>query len=66
MNLKTAFEPYFKIGAAISNYNLHVPAHMKLLTSQFKARALTYPIREKKNSSHSLHPAMNGNLRALI
>lgn len=37
MNLKTAFEPYFKIGAAISNYNLHVPAHMKLLTSQFNS-----------------------------
>ncbi len=37
MNLKTAFEPYFKIGAAISNYNLHVPAHMKLLTSQFSS-----------------------------
>ena len=37
MNLKTAYEPYFKIGAAISRYNLHVPAHMKLLTSQFNS-----------------------------
>ncbi len=37
MNLKTAYEPYFKIGAAISGYNLHVPAHMKLLTSQFNS-----------------------------
>ena len=37
MNLKTAFEPYFKVGAAISYFNLHVPANMKLLTSQFNS-----------------------------
>ena len=35
MDLKTAYEPYFKIGAAISRMNLNTPAHMKLLTSQF-------------------------------
>ncbi len=37
MNLKTAYEPYFKIGAAISRWNLHTPAHMKLLTEQFNS-----------------------------
>ena len=35
MNLKTAYEPYFKVGAAISRWNLHTAAHMKLLTEQF-------------------------------
>ena len=37
MNLKTAYEPYFKIGAAISRWNLHTEAHMKLLTAQFNS-----------------------------
>ncbi len=37
MNLKTAYEPYFKIGAAISRWNLHTAAHMKLLTEQFNS-----------------------------
>ncbi len=37
MNLKTAYEPYFKMGAAISRWNLYTPAHMKLLTSQFNS-----------------------------
>lgn len=37
MNLKTAYEPYFKIGAAISNANLNTPEHMKLLTEQFNS-----------------------------
>ncbi len=37
MDLKTAYEPYFKIGAAISRMNLNTPAHMKLLTSQFNS-----------------------------
>ncbi len=37
MNLKTAYEPYFKIGAAISRWNLHTEAHMKLLTEQFNS-----------------------------
>ncbi len=37
MNLKTAYEPYFKIGAAISRWNLHTPANMKLLTAQFSS-----------------------------
>lgn len=37
MNLKTAYEPYFKIGAAISRWNLHTKAHMKLLTEQFNS-----------------------------
>ncbi|MCR5279938.1 MAG: endo-1,4-beta-xylanase [Lachnospiraceae bacterium] len=37
MNLKSAFEPYFKIGAAISGKNLHTPADMKLLKAQFNS-----------------------------
>ena len=37
MNLKTAYEPYFKVGAAISRWNLHTEAHMKLLTAQFNS-----------------------------
>ena len=37
MNLKTAYEPYFRVGAAISKWNLHTPAHMKLLTAQFSS-----------------------------
>lgn len=37
MNLKTAYEPYFKIGAAISRWNLHTKAHMNLLTEQFNS-----------------------------
>lgn len=35
MNLKTAYAPFFKIGAAISRWNLYTPAHVKLLTEQF-------------------------------
>ncbi|MCR5177613.1 MAG: endo-1,4-beta-xylanase [Lachnospiraceae bacterium] len=37
MDLKTAYEPYFKMGAAISRFNLYTPAHMKLLLSQFNS-----------------------------
>lgn len=37
MDLKTAFEPYFKIGAAISRWNLHTPAYVKLLKTQFNS-----------------------------
>ena len=37
MNLKTAYEPYFKIGAAISRWNLHTKAHMNMLTAQFNS-----------------------------
>ncbi len=37
MNLKTAYEPYFKIGAAISRKNLNTPAHMKLLCAQYNS-----------------------------
>ncbi len=35
MTLKQVYEPYFKVGAAISARNLYTPAHMKLLTEQF-------------------------------
>lgn len=37
MNLKTAYEPYFKVGAAISGKNLRTPADMKLLKAQFNS-----------------------------
>ncbi len=37
MNLKTAYNPYFKVGAAISRWNLHTQAHTKLLTEQFNS-----------------------------
>ncbi|MCR4641646.1 MAG: endo-1,4-beta-xylanase [Lachnospiraceae bacterium] len=37
MNLKSAYEPYFKIGAAISSKNLRTPAHIKLLKDQFSS-----------------------------
>ena len=37
MVLKTAFEKDFKIGAAISLFNLHTPAHMELLKAQFNS-----------------------------
>ena len=37
MNLKTAYEKYFKIGAAISGRNLRTPAHMELLKAQFNS-----------------------------
>lgn len=37
MNLKTAYEPYFKMGAAISRWNLHTKAHTDLLLDQFNS-----------------------------
>ncbi|MBO7354699.1 MAG: endo-1,4-beta-xylanase, partial [Lachnospiraceae bacterium] len=37
MDLKTAYEPYFKIGAAISRRNLYTPAQMKFLCAQFNS-----------------------------
>jgi GH35 family endo-1,4-beta-xylanase/dienelactone hydrolase len=37
MNLKTAYEPYFKIGVALSNKNLRTPAHMQLVKEQFSS-----------------------------
>ena len=37
MNLKTAYAPYFKVGAAISRWNLNTKAHMELLTEQFNS-----------------------------
>ena len=37
MNLKTAFATRFKMGAAISRFNLETPANMKLLLAQFNS-----------------------------
>ncbi len=69
MNLKTAYEPYFKIGAAISRWNLHTPAHMKLLLAQFNSftcendmKPFSYLDKDenKKNPmEHETAPALN-------
>ena len=37
MNLRTAYEPYFKIGAAVSRWDLFTPARMALLKEQFNS-----------------------------
>ncbi|MBR5348687.1 MAG: endo-1,4-beta-xylanase [Lachnospiraceae bacterium] len=37
MNLKTAYEPYFKIGVAMSRWNMHTKAHTELLKAQFNS-----------------------------
>ena len=37
MTLKEAYEPYFRMGAAISVFNLHTPADLKLLRDQFNS-----------------------------
>ena len=37
MNLKTAYKPYFKIGAAISRKNLETPSQMDLLKEEFSS-----------------------------
>lgn len=37
MSLKTAYQPYFKMGAAISRWNLKTPEHMELLKEQFSS-----------------------------
>ena len=68
MNLKTAYEPYFKIGAAISRFNLHTPAHMALLKEQFNSFTCEndmkpmYYLDGKENKlhpqEHNLSPAL--------
>lgn len=37
MNLKTAYASFFKMGAAISRWNLYTPAHRALLLEQFNS-----------------------------
>ena len=37
MDLKTAFKPYFKMGVAVSRWNLYTPAHMKLVKVQYSS-----------------------------
>ncbi len=68
MDLKTAYEPYFKVGAAISRWNLHTPAHMKLLTSQFNSFTCENDMKpmyyldtqenKKDPAKYDLHPAL--------
>ena len=68
MNLKTAYEPYFKIGAAISRWNLHTNAHMMLLQEQFSSFTVEndmkpmYFLDKKENrlhpEDHQLEPAL--------
>ena len=69
MNLKTAYEPYFKIGAAINRWNLHTPAHMKLLLTQFSSftcendmKPMYYLDKDENKSDpakYNLSPALN-------
>ncbi len=37
MDLKTAYKDYFRVGAAISRWNLHTAAHTRLLEAQFNS-----------------------------
>ena len=37
MNLKTAFEPYFKVGVAMSRWNIHIKAHVELMKAQYSS-----------------------------
>ena len=69
MNLKTAYEPYFRIGAAINKWNLHTPAHMKLLLAQFSSftcendmKPMYYLDKDENKSDpakYNLSPALN-------
>ncbi|MBP5702271.1 MAG: endo-1,4-beta-xylanase, partial [Lachnospiraceae bacterium] len=69
MNLKTAYEPYFKVGAAINRWNLHTPAHMKLLLTQFSSftcendmKPMYYLDKDENKSDpakYNLCPALN-------
>lgn len=68
MNLKTAYEPFFKMGAAISRWNLHTPAHTALLLEQFNSFTCEndmkpmYYLDAKENKAnpqeHNLSPAL--------
>ena len=69
MNLKTVYEPFFKIGAAISRWNLYTPAHVRFLTEQFNSYTVEndmkpmYYLDAKKNRTeaekYNLVPALN-------
>ncbi len=37
MDLKTAFENYFRMGVAMSRVNIHTPAHVKLMKVQYNS-----------------------------
>ena len=37
MDLKTAYAPYFKMGVAMSRWNMHTAAHRKLMMAQFNS-----------------------------
>lgn len=37
MNLKTAFAPFFKVGVAMSRWNIHTKAHCELMKEQFSS-----------------------------
>lgn len=58
MNLKTAYEPYFRVGAAISRWNLYTPAHRRFLQEQFNSFTSEndmkpmYYLDKKKNRQH--------------
>ena len=37
MTLKTAFEPFFKMGVAISKWDVDTPSHLELVKEQFNS-----------------------------
>lgn len=69
MNLKTVYEPFFKIGAAVSRWNLYTPAHVQFLSEQFSSFTVEndmkpmYYLDAKKNRTeaekYNLSPALN-------
>ena len=58
MDLKTAYEPYFRIGVAISPLNLQNPAHCRLVQAEFNSFTCEndmkpmYFLDEKENLAH--------------
>ena len=69
MNLKSAYEPFFRIGAAVSRKNLYTPAHVAFLTQQFSSFTVEndmkpmYYLDRKKNrmepDKYNLCPALD-------
>lgn len=69
MSLREAFEPYFKVGAAISRLNLNTPEHMELLCKEFHSFTcendmkpmfyLDWEMNMKNPEEYETKPAMN-------
>lgn len=68
MNLKTAYAPFFKIGAAISRMDLYTPAHMALLKEQFNSFTCENDMKPMfflDRRENKLHPGEYGRSPAL-